>query len=73
MALSWLDHKVKMKVAQSCPAVSNSMDYSIPGSSVHRILWARILGWVAVHFSRGSSQSRNQTQASHIAGIFFTV
>ena len=44
--------KVKVKLAQSCPTVSNSMDYSIPGSSVHEILRARILEWVAVHFSR---------------------
>ena len=45
----------------------NPMDYS-----VHGILQARILEWVAVPFSRRSSQSRDQTQVSHIAGIFFT-
>ena len=39
---------------------------------VHGILQARILEWVAVPFSRGSSQPRDQTQVSHIAGGFFT-
>ena len=43
------------------------MDYA-----VHGILQARILEWVAVPFSRGSSQPRDQTQVSHIAGGFFT-
>ena len=58
-------------VAQSCPALCNPTDYS--GSSVHGILQARILEWVAVSFSRGSSQPRDQTQVSCIAGRFFTV
>ena len=48
------------------------MDYSSPGSSVHGILQARILKWVAVPFSRGSFQPRNQTQVSCTAGRFFT-
>ena len=39
---------------------------------VHEILQARILEWVAFPFSKGSSQSRDQTQVSHIAGRFFT-
>ena len=43
------------------------MDYTI-----YRILQARILEWVVVSFSRGSSQTRDQTQVSHIAGGFFT-
>jgi len=38
------------------------MDYSLPGSSVHGILQARILEWVAISFSRGSSQPRDQTR-----------
>ena len=51
----------------------NPMDCSPTGSSVHGILQARILEWVAaIPFSRGSSQSRNQTQVSHIAGRFLT-
>ena len=49
------------------------MDYSPPGSSVHRIFQARILEWVAVFFSRGSSQPRDQTHISRITGGFFTV
>jgi len=49
------------------------MDYSPPGSSVHGILQARILEWIAIPFSRGSFQPRNQTQVSCIAGRFFTV
>ena len=48
------------------------MDTSPPGSSVHGILQARILEWVAMPSSRGSSQPRDQTQASHIAGGLFT-
>ena len=58
---------VKMKVAQSYPTLCNPMDYT-----VHGILQARILEWVAIPFSRGSSQPRNQTQVSRIAGRFFT-
>ena len=65
--------KEKVKVAQSCPALCNPMDCSPPGSSVHRILQARILEWVAVPFSRGSSQPKDQTQVSGTAGRFFTI
>ena len=50
-----------MLVVQLCLTVYNSMDCSPPGSSVHIILQARILKWVAILFSRGSSQSRDQT------------
>ena len=49
----------------------NPMDCSLPGSSVHGILQARILEWVAISFSRGSSQLRDQTRVSRIAGEFF--
>ena len=49
------------------------MDCSPPGSSVHGILQARVLEWVAIPFSMGSSQARDQTQVSCIAGTFFTV
>ena len=44
----------------------NPMDCSLPGSSIHRILQARILEWVAVTFSRGSSQPRDRTPVSYI-------
>ena len=58
-------------VAQSCRTVCGPMDYSPPGSSVHGILQTRILEWVAVSFSRGSSQPRDWTRVSCIAGRFF--
>ena len=48
------------------------VDYSSPVSSVHGILQARILKWVAIPFSRGSSQPRDWTWVSHSAGRFFT-
>ena len=48
------------------------MDYSLPGSSVHGILQARILEWVVIPFSRGTSQPRYQNRVSYIAGGFFT-
>ena len=47
------------------------MDFSLPGSSVHEILQARILEWVAISYSRGSSPPRDQTQVSHIAADYF--
>ena len=48
------------------------MDCSLPGSSVHGILQARILEWIAISFSRGSSWPRDQTRVSCITGSFFT-
>ena len=48
------------------------MDHSLPGSSVHGILQAWILKWVAISFSRRSSQLRNRTRVSCVAGRFFT-
>ena len=45
----------KNEVAQSCPTLCDPMDCSLPGSSIHGILQARILEWVAISFSRGSS------------------
>ena len=52
------------EVAQSCPTICDPMDCSLPGSSVHGILQARILEWVAIPFSRGSSQLRDWTWVS---------
>jgi len=49
------------------------MDSSPPGFSVHRILQARILEWVVIHPSGGSSQLRDRNLVSQIAGGFFTV
>ena len=61
--------KVKWsEVAQSCPTLCDPMDCSLPGSSVHWILQARILEWVAISFSRESSWPRDWTQVSCIAG-----
>ena len=56
---------------QSCPTFCNSMDSSLPGSSILGILQARILEWAAISISRGSSQSRDQTHISCIAGRLF--
>ena len=53
------------EVVQSCPILCDPVDCSLPGSSVHGILQARILGWVAMSFSRGSSLSRERT------GVFY--
>ena len=63
----------KVNVAQSCTTLCDPMDCSLPGSSVHGIFQARILEWVAISFSRRSSQPRDQTQVSHIVGRRFTV
>ena len=60
-------------VAQSCLTLSDSMDCIPPGSSDHGILQARILEWVAISFSRDSSQPKDQIQISRIAGRLFTV
>ena len=56
------------EVAQSCPTLGNPTD-----CTVHGILQARLLEWVAFSFSRGSSRLRNRTQVSRIAGRCFTV
>ena len=61
--------KVKVWVAQSCPTLCDHMDCSMPGSSVHGILHS--LEWIAIPFSRGSSQIRDQTWVSCIADRFF--
>ena len=57
----------------SCVWLCDTMDCGAPGSSVHGVLQARILEWVDIPFSRGSSQIRDRTQASCIAGRFFSV
>ena len=60
-------------VAQLCPTLCDPMGCSPPGSPVHGILQARILEWVSISFSRGSSWPRDQTQVSRIAGRLFTI
>ena len=57
----------EVKVAQSCLTLCDLVDYTVRG-----ILQVRILEWVTIPFSRGSSQPRNQTQVFHFAGRFFT-
>ena len=57
----------EVKVAQLCPTLCNPIDYT-----VHGILQARLLEWVAFPFSGGSFQPRDQTEVSRIAGGFFT-
>ena len=76
LSICWLvpeTCEVNVKLAQSCLTSCDSMDCKLPGSSVHRILQARILEWVAFPFSRRSSQPRDRTQVSHITGGFFTM
>ena len=60
-------------LSHSCPTLCDPMDCSPPGSSVRRILWARILEWVAIPCSNGSSWPRDQNQVSYTAGGFFAV
>ena len=61
------------EVTQSCPTLCDPMDCSLSGSSVHGIFQAKVLEWIAISFSRGSSRPRNRTQVSRIAGRRFTV
>ena len=64
--------KVEVLVAQSCPTLCDPMECSPPGFSVHGILQVRVLEWITIPFSRGSSWPRNWTWVSHIADRFFT-
>ena len=68
----WLSEWVS-EVAQSCPTLCDPMDSSLSGASVHGIFQARVLQWIAISFSRGSSGLRNRTRVSRIAGRRFTV
>ena len=61
------------EVAQSCPTLCNPIDCSLPGSSVHGIFQVLVLDWIAVSFSRGSSQPRDWTQVSRIVDRRFTI
>ena len=56
-----------MLVAEACPTLCKPIDCRLPDSSVHGIFQARILEWVAIPFSRGSSRPRDQTQVSCIS------
>ena len=69
----WEEMYIHVLVAQSCLTLCNPTDCSPPGSSVHGILQASILEWPDIPFSRGSSQPRDWTLVSYIAGRFFTI
>ena len=69
-----MDYEVKWsEVAQLCPTLCDPMDCSLLHSSVHEIFQARVLEWVAISYSRGSSWPRDQTQVSCIVSRFFTI
>ena len=61
------------EVTQSCPTLCDPVDCSLLGSSARGIFEARMLEWVAISFSRGSSLHRDRTQVSCIVGRCFTV
>ena len=63
----------EVEVAQLCPTLCDPMNCSLPDSSVHGILRARILEWVAIPFSKGSFQPRGWTHVACIEGRFFTI
>jgi len=65
------ESEVKVLVVQSCPTLCSPMDYSPPGSSVHGVLQARILEWVAIPFAVRFSRPRDWTQISCIGGRLF--
>ena len=56
----------RQRFAQSCLTLCDPTDCSLPGSSVHGVLQARVLEWVVIPFSRGSSRPRAQTWFSHV-------
>jgi len=64
MSLKRINLFVQPKLLQSCPTLCDLMDCSPPGSSVHGILQARVLEWVAMPSSRGSSRPRDRTHVS---------
>ena len=66
-------HRVEGEVAQSCLTLCDPVDYNPLGFSIHGILQARILEWVAISFSRGSSRPRDRTQVSRIGGRRFNL
>ena len=67
------DLTISWSEVQSCPTLCDPMDCSLPGFSIHGIFQARILEWVAISFSRGSSQPRDRILVSCIAGRVLTL
>ena len=75
MTASELVFSCVYSVTQSCPTLCDPLDCSPPGSSVHEVFQSRVLDWVAISSSKGSSQPRDQTKifcTPLIAGRFFT-
>ena len=72
VSLSLSHQEVKVKVTQFCPTLCDPMECSSPGYSVHRISQAKILEWVAISFSRGSSHREIKLMSPALAGGFFT-
>ena len=73
-SFNYTSSKVKWsEVAQLCPTLCDPKDCSLPGSSIHGIFQARVLEWIAISFSRGSSRPRDGTRVSRIAGRRFTI
>ena len=68
-----LPHRKKKVKVKSFPTLCDHMDCSLPGSFIHGIFQARLLEWIAISFSRGSSQPRDWTRVSQIAGRHFTI
>ena len=73
LTLTHTTWKKESEVAQSCLTLCNPMDCSPLGSSIHGIFQATILEWVVIFFSSRSSQPRDRTQVSCIAGRLFTL
>ena len=69
----WTLLESKSEVAQSCLTLCDPMDCSLPGSSIHGIFQARVLEWVAISFSRGSSWPRDRIPVSRVISRCFTV
>ena len=65
--------QIQSEVAQSCTTLCDPMDCSPPGSSIHGMFQARVLEWVAISFSRGSSRPGDQTPVFRITGRCFTI
>ena len=69
----WTVSEWVSEVAQSCSTLCHPMHCNLSGSSVHQIFQARVQEWIAISFSRGSSQPRDWTRVSRIAGRCFTI
>ena len=70
---SWTIKESWSEVTQSCLTLCDPVDCSLPGSSVHGIFQAIVLEWIAISFSRGSTQPRDWTRVSRIVDRLFTV